>query len=168
MPPLPVSPGKYAKYGRLYRPIQPRRFPVQWYGGRSWRVRPRNDPHFIKRNRRDFSTHFCPYFLSRSVLCIVMHYLHWIEAKRHIALSERPYSLGPLLWPIPFFFFKKNATRRHRVTSLNATPRYRVTQLSRSASDNSFLTLPRGTERHYSLGPRPIILVSSKSRCVTE
>ena len=112
MPPLPVSPGKYARYGRLYRAVQPRRSSVKWYGGRSWRVRPRNDPHFINRNRRDFSTHFCPYFLSRFVLCIVMHYLHWIEAKRHIALPERPYSLGPLLRPIPFLFFlKKNQNK---------------------------------------------------------
>ena len=166
MPPLPVSPGKYAKYGRLYRAIQPRRSPVQWYGGRSWRVRPRNDPHFINRNRRDFSTHFCPYFLSRFGLCIVMHYLHWIEAKRYIALSERPYSLGPLLWLIPFF--KKKYYLAAQSDFLKRHPRYRATQLSRSASDNFFLTLPRGTERHCSLGPRPIILVSSTSRCVTE
>ena len=68
----------------------------------------------------------------------------------HIALPERSYSLGPLLRPIPFFFFflkkKTNATRRHRVTSVSATPRYRATQLSRSATDHiSFLNV---TVRH--------------------
>ena len=138
MPPLPVSPSKYAKYDRLYRAVQPRRSPVQWYGGRSWRVRPRNDPHFINRNRRDFSTHFCPYFLPRFVLCIVMHYLHWIEANWDISLFRSDPIRSVLFCDRSLFFKKKNATRRHRVTSLNDTPRYRATQLSWSASDNFF------------------------------
>ena len=79
--------------------------------------------------------------------------------KRHCFLGPRPISLL-------FLFF--NTTLWHRATPLsrsstdpfffNATPWHRAILLSRSATDFSlfYLTPPRGTERHRSLGPRPI------------
>ena len=58
------------------------------------RVRPKNDPRFINRNSKDFSTQLSPYLLPRCVLFyLVMHYLYQTEGKRQIALSVHDRSL---------------------------------------------------------------------------
>ena len=66
-----------------------------------------------------------------------MHYSNQIEGKRDSSLPVRDRS------SFSFFFF-------------NATSSHRAKLLSRSATF-FFLTPPRGTERHRSLGPRPIL-----------
>ena len=68
-----------------------------------------------------------------------MHYLYRIEGTKDTSLSVHDRS-----WFFFFFFF-------------NATPWHTAILLSFRDRSFFFLTPPRGTERHRSLGPRPII-----------
>ena len=71
-----------------------------------------------------------------------MHYSYQIEGKRDTSLPVRDRSF------FSFFFF-------------NATSSHRAKLLSRSATFSFFLTPPRGTERHRSLGLRPIFFFNA-------
>ena len=127
------------------------------------RVRPRNDPHFINRNSKDFSTQRSSYSLSRLVLCVVMHYLHWFEAKKTYRSSGATlFFRSPTATAAPFFKKKRYPVAQSDTVSRSATdlffpstpPCGAEQHRSRSATDHNFFTSSRGTERHRSLGPR--------------